>query len=381
MMIYMKYKIPTLLVFLGITVCFTSVLAQEKPIAELRPGDSAPQFNLPATDGRNYSLDDFSRFDLLVVLFTCNHCPTAQAYETKIIEIVDHYRPQGVGFVAISPNDPEAVSLSELGYSDLNDDLDDMKIRAKEMNYNFPYLYDGETQEVSLKYGPVATPHVFVFDDQRKLVYSGRIDDTEDPYVAPKHTDLKNALDNLLKHQAVPVATTKTFGCSIKWSWKNSWTEKLKEQWSKEPVELEEKNLEQIKTIVANPGNNYRLINLWATWCGPCIIEMPELVNTDRMYRGRDFEFITISTDKPNRKEKALELLTKMEASNSNYLFSGSDIYDLIEVIDPKWKGSLPYTLLVAPGGEKVFAHEGIVDLFELRKEIVKHLGRYYADD
>jgi hypothetical protein len=108
---------------------------------------------------------------------------------------------------------------------------------------------------------------------------------------------------------------------------------------------------------------------------------MPELVNTNRMYRGRDFEFITISTDKPGKKEKALELLTKMEVANQNYLYSGDDIYELIEVIDKNWKGSLPYTLLVAPGGEKVFAQEGIIDPFELRKEIVKNLGRYYADD
>jgi thiol-disulfide isomerase/thioredoxin len=317
----------------------------------------------------------------LAIIFTCNHCPTAQAYEDKLIKIVSDYRPRGVGFVAISPNDPDAVSLSELGYSDLNDDLNDMKIRAKEMNYNFPYLYDGETQEVSLQYGPVATPHVFVFDKDRKLRYSGRIDDTEDPYITPGTNDLLMALDQLLEGQPVEVAQTKTFGCSIKWSWKNEWTEKLKQQWAEEPVTLEEKNLDEIKQLVANSGENYRLINLWATWCGPCLIEMPELVNTNRMYRGRDFEFITISTDKPGKKEKALELLTKMEVANQNYLYSGDDIYELIEVIDKNWKGSLPYTLLVAPGGEKVFAQEGIIDPFELRKEIVKNLGRYYADD
>lgn len=358
-----------------------SAVAQEKPINYLEIGDPAPDFNLPGTDGRNHSLSDYSDYSILVLIFTCNHCPTAQAYEDKLIKMVSDYHSRGVGFVAISPNDPDAVSLSELGYSDLGDDLNDMKIRAKEMSYNFPYLYDGETQEVSLQYGPVATPHVFVFDGERKLRYSGRIDDTEDPYVPPRQQDLKEALDQLLDQQPVKVAQTKTFGCSIKWSWKNEWTEKLKQQWAEEPVTLEEKSLDEIKQLVANPGENYRLINLWATWCGPCLIEMPELVNTNRMYRGRDFEFITISTDKPGKKEKALELLTKMEVSNQNYLYSGDDIYELIEVIDENWKGSLPYTLLIAPGGEKVFAQEGIVEPFELRKGIVKNLGRYYADD
>ena len=356
-------------------------IAQEKPINELKPGDPAPEFNLPGTDNKNYTLEDFSNYQFLVVIFTCNHCPTAQAYEDKIIDMVDRYRPKGVGFVAISPNDPEAVSLSELGYSDLNDDLKSMMIRADDKNYNFPYLYDGANQEVSLKYGPVATPHVFVFDQQRILRYSGRIDDTEDPYIDPKSKDLETVLNQLISQQPVQVAQTKTFGCSIKWSWKNAWTEKLKAQWAQDPVTLEDRSLDQIKEIISNPSDKYRLINLWATWCGPCIIEMPELVNTDRMYRGRDFEFITISTDKPNKKEKALELLTKMEAANQNYLFTGEDIYQLIEVVDKDWKGSLPYTLLVAPGGEKVFANEGIVEPLELRKEIIKNLGRYYADD
>ncbi len=358
-----------------------SCLAQEKPINELKPGDSAPYFDLPGTDDKNYSLNDFDEYPILVVLFTCNHCPTAQAYEDKIIKMVDLYRAKGVGFVAISPNDPEAVSLSELGYSDLNDDLGSMKIRAADMNYNFPYLYDGQTQEVSLAYGPVATPHAFVFDPQRKLRYSGRIDDTEDPYVKPRTKDLESALNQLLSESEVPVAQTKTFGCSIKWAWKNSWTEKLKAQWAQDSVSLEEKNLEQIKDLISNSSDKYRLINLWATWCGPCIVEMPELVNTDRMYRQRDFEFITISTDKPGKKEKALELLTKMEAANQNILFTGEDIYQLIEVVDEKWKGSLPYTLLIAPGGEKVYSNEGIVEPLDLRKEIIKHLGRYYADD
>jgi len=354
---------------------------QEKEINYLQIGDPAPEFNLPGTDDKNYTLNDFSDYELLAVLFTCNHCPTAQAYEDKIIQIVKNYRPKGVGFVAISPNDPEAISLSELGYSDLSDDLSDMKIRAKEKGYNFPYLYDGNNQEVSLGYGPVATPHIFVFDTKRILQYSGRIDDTEDPYVTPKTQDLVQALDQMLSGSQVTTSQTKTFGCSIKWSWKNSYTLKLREDWAKDPVNLEENNLNEIRDLVSNPGSKYRLINLWATWCGPCIIELPELVKTDRMYRGRDFEFITISTDKPNKKEKALELLTKMEAANQNILYNGSDIYELIEVIDKNWKGALPYTLLVAPGGEYVYAKEGAIEPFEIRKEIVKHLGRYYADD
>lgn len=373
----MKSLCSTLLLF-----CVVQILvAQEKTINTLSIGAPAPDFNLPGVDGRNYSLKNFKDHKFLVVLFTCNHCPTAQAYEDRIIKMVDQYAAGGVAFVGISPNDPETVSLSELGYSDLNDDLKDMKIRAEDKSYNFPYLYDGETQETSIAYGPVATPHVFVFDEDRKLRYSGRIDDTEDPYIPPRRTDLIDALEQLISGTEVAVAQTKTFGCSVKWSWKGAWTKKLKEQWAEEAVQLEEKNLEEIKTLVANPGNKLRLINLWATWCGPCLIEFPELVNINRMYRDRDFEFISISTDKLSKKDKALELLTKKEASNQNFIFSGDDIYQLIEVIDPNWKGALPYTLLVAPGGKYIYAREGVIDPLELRKKIVDHIGRYYANN
>ncbi len=362
-------------------IFYSVAFAQDDRIQELKIGDKAPDFNLPGVDDKHYSLSDFDQYEQLVIIFTCNHCPTAQAYEDRIIKMVDEYRPKGVGFVAISPNDPKAISLSELGYSDLNDNLEDMKIRAKEKKYNLPYLYDGENQEVSLAYGPYATPHAFVFDQDRKLRYSGRIDDTENPYQPPKNRDLKMALDALLAAKPVKVEKTKTFGCSIKWSWKDQWTKKLKEDWAQEPVSLEEHNLTEIQDLLKNNSDKLRLINLWATWCGPCLIEFPELVNTNRMYRGRDFEFITISTDKLNKKDKALEILTKMEASNANYLYNGDDIYQLIEVVDENWKGSLPYTLLVAPGGEYIYAKEGVIEPLELRKKIVTHLGRYYADD
>ncbi len=349
-----------------------------KPI---EPGTKAPDFNLPGVDGKNYSLEDFKDHEILVVLFTCNHCPTAQAYEDKFIKIVDDYKDKGVGFVGISPNADDAVSLSELGYSDMGDSMEEMKLRVKQKGYNFPYLYDGETQKASLAYGPLATPHVFVFDKERVLRYSGRIDDTENPYVEPKTTDLVNALDALVSGKEVPVTKTKTFGCSIKWSWKDEWAKKQLEEWAKEPVSIDEISLAEAGDLMKNDSKKLRLVNFWATWCGPCIIEFPELVSINRMYRDRDFEFISVSTDKINKKEKALEILTKKEASNTNYIYSGKDIYELIEVVDKDWQGSLPYTALIAPGGEILYKVEGTFDPPALKMAIVEHLGRFYADN
>ncbi|MDQ3843504.1 MAG: TlpA family protein disulfide reductase, partial [Bacteroidota bacterium] len=123
-----------------------------------------------------------------------------------------------------------------------------------------------------------------------------------------------------------------------------------------------------------------RLINVWATWCGPCVTEFPSFITMHRMYRGRDFEFISISADNPSIKEKVLKFLQKNQASNTNYLFSEDDKYKLIEAIDPKWQGALPYTILVEPGGKIVYSRLGIIDPAEMKKLIVenRYMGRYY---
>src|SRR6478736_7944737 len=153
--------------------------AVPKGFTELRIGDKAPDFDLMGMDDKRYTLKDFANSKLLLVVFTCNHCPTAQAYEDRIIQLDADYKDKGVALVAISPNDPKAVRLDELGYTEFSDSLEEMKQRAKDRGYKFPYLYDGETQKTSLAYGVLATPQVYLFDSSRKLRYVGRIDDSD----------------------------------------------------------------------------------------------------------------------------------------------------------------------------------------------------------
>jgi peroxiredoxin len=343
-------------------------------------GSKAPDFSLPGTDGKTYSLASFSKADVLVIVFTCDHCPTAQAYEDRIIRLKRDYAPRNVAVVAIMPNDPSSINLDELGYTDMGDSFEEMKVRAKEKKFNFPYLYDGATEKASLAYGPIATPHVFIFDKSRILCYSGRIDNMEKPTKTPTEFDARNAIDALLAGKPVSVATTKVFGCSIKWAEKSSWINKAKEEWAQEPVSLDTINVTGIRALLKNNSDKLRLINVWATWCGPCVNEFPEFITMNRMYRKRDFEFISISADELPKQNKALEFLKKQESSVTNYIFAGDNKYDLIDAIDPKWQGALPYTLLVEPGGKIVYAKEGAIDPFELKKAIVedKYVGRYY---
>ena len=346
----------------------------------LEIGAMAPDFSLPGTDGKTYTLKSFANARLLIVVFTCNHCPTAQAYEDRIKKMAADYAGKKVALVAISPNDPAAVRLDELGYSDMGDTFEEMKLRAREKKYNFPYLYDGQTQKTSLAYGAAATPHVFVFDNARKLQYAGRIDDLEKPGGTPANDDARNAIEALLAGKPVPVAKTKTFGCSVKWKDKGEGVAKGFADWAKEEVKLETITESGLKDLLKNGSGKLRLINVWATWCGPCVTEFPEFVAMNRMYRGRDFEFVSISADKPERKEKALAFLKKAQASNQNYIFESGDIYKMIEIIDPKWQGALPYTMLVEPGGKVVYAKQGTIDPQQLKRTIVDNrlIGRYF---
>lgn len=352
----------------------------EQEVKTLAIGEKAPDFNLPNVDGKFYSLEDFADAKVLVINFTCNHCPTAQAYEERMMQVATDYADKGVQMVAISPNSPMGLLYEELGYTDLDDDYDAMITRAEDRGFDFPYLYDGDTEEASLKYGPVATPHVFVFDQERTLQYIGRMDGSEKPGTANAE-DLRAAIDALLAGKTPDVQTTKTFGCSTKWGWKTDYKEKVEKEWAEKEVSLSPISVAGIQELIKNEDSEkLRLINVWATWCGPCIIEYPEFIVLQRMYGARDFEFVSISADKPSQQDKALKFLESKNSAVPNYLFDQDDKYALIEAIDPDWNGALPYTLLVEPGGKTVWAHQGEVDFLELKRTIVEHpmIGRYY---
>ncbi|MEO6732088.1 MAG: redoxin domain-containing protein [Ferruginibacter sp.] len=371
----MKYFFICLLSF---HVFYLSAKANDYPTLPI--GSPAPGFNLRGTDQKMYSLQSFASANVLVIIFTCNHCPTAQAYEDRIKQLVTDYKLKGAQVVAISPNDPKSVRLDELGYTDYGDSYEEMRLRARDKAFNFPYLYDGDTEATSKKYGPVATPHVFIFDKKRILQYSGRIDDVENPAGTPKNNDTRNAIEALLSGRPVPVPVTKTFGCSIKWNDKQELVKKGLDDWAKEPVTIQPINEEGVRKLLKNDSGKLRLINVWATWCGPCIIELPDFVNINRMYRGRDFEMATICADRPAKKARALEILTRLQVSSANYIFNADDIYKLIELVDPKWQGALPYTLLVEPGGKIIYAKQGGIQPMFLKKKIVDHplIGRVY---
>jgi thiol-disulfide isomerase/thioredoxin len=367
---------PNLSALVLVPLLFASaVIAGEPTIQTLPIGAEAPDFKLSGVDGRDWSLKDFADSKALVVVFTCVHCPTAQAYEERLKKLAEEYKPKGVSVVAISPNDPHSIRLDELGYTDLGDSFDDMKVRAKAKAFNFPFLYDGETEEVSKKYGPVATPHAFVFDAQRRLAYVGRIDDNERESAVKRH-DLREAIDSVLAGKPVEVAQTKVFGCSVKWAGKREQVKAFMQKLENEPVSVETVDAAGLRGLRQGDGKKVRLVNFWATWCGPCVAEFPELVEINRMYRNRDFEFVSVSANTPAEKAEVQNFLEKVKASGRNLLFGSDDKFTMFEAFDPKMNGQLPVTVLLSPKGDVLYQHAGRIDALELKREILKAIGR-----
>lgn len=354
-----------------LAACYAFAAEEEHPTLAI--GSMAPDFALPGIDGKTHKLAEYSGSKVLAIVFTCNHCPTAQLYEGRIKRMVEDYRGKSFTLVAIEPNDPEAVRLNELGYTDVSDGLEEMKIRAEHRKFNFAYLYDGETQAVSRAYGPKATPHVFIFDAERKLRYEGRLDNSQRESLV-KTQDACNAIEALLAGRPVEVAHTGVFGCSTKWKSKSAGRLQEMKKIETEPVSVEPVTAEGLKSLRANATGKVLLVNFWATWCGPCLAEFPDLETTHRMYRGRDFELVTVSTNLPDEREGVLKALQKQHASGRNLHFASDDTYAMQAAFDAKWEAGVPFTMLIAPGGKVLYQKLGEVDILELRRVILGNL-------
>jgi peroxiredoxin len=340
-------------------------------------GSSAPDFSLPGVDGKIHRLADYGTSPILVIVFTCNHCPIAQMYEQRIQQLEADYRDRGVAVVAIQPNDPKAIRIDELDSSDISDSLDEMKIRVAYKDLHYPYLYDGETQSVTRAYGPQATPHLFIFDRYRKLRYEGRMDNSYRKELV-NSPDARNAIDALLANREVPVKKTGVFGCSTKWQEKEASRIASLRKIEEQPVTLDMATATDLKTLRSNPAKHMLLVSFWATWCGACIDEFSDLQDTYQMYKVRDVDLVTVSANMPDEKVGVLKMLGKKHATSRNLLFASDDTAALETAFDPAWESAVPYTILLDADGKVLYKNLGSVDILELRRTILANLPSDY---
>lgn len=352
-------------------------------------GSAVPDFSLKGIDGKTHTLSEYADAKVLCLIFTCNHCPDAIAAAPRMEEVHQAYKDKGVQVVCINSSSPMGLTPDELGYGAHGDTYEEMTPFAKDSGFTMPYLYDGDEQTLTAAVGAQATPHVFIFGKDRKLAYSGRMDDAGRKKGPVAKSYVKNALDEILAGKAVTEPVTRSVGCSTKWKWKQAWREKDQKSWEAKTVTVDKLDEEGAKKLRANAAGTVRVINFWSTTCGPCVAEFPELVDAYRRFQNRNFDFITISMDPVADEAKVQKFLQKQTAAlsdktkpamekegrkSNNYIYSGENPDKLAEAIDKEWTGALPLTVVLSPKGEIVFRHEGAVEGVELRREIVKAL-------
>ncbi len=176
----------------------------------LEIGQQAPDFDLPGVDGKKYSLANFKEAPVLIVVFSCNHCPYVVGSEDRMIRLANDFSGRGVKMVAINSNETEQHP---------GDSFDHMVTRAREKKFPFPYLRD-ESQDVALAYGALRTPHFYVFDAQRRLRYTGRMDNNPKSATLATTHELRDALEAIVAGRKPPIEMTNPIGCNVKWKGK-----------------------------------------------------------------------------------------------------------------------------------------------------------------
>lgn len=377
-----KFLIPFLSLFGGIA--FAQDIPKVLPI-----GSDLPSFSLPGIDGKTHTEKDYADAKILCIIFTCNHCPDSVAAATRTEEIHKAYKDKGVAIVAINANNAKSLRPDELGYSPYNDSLEEMKPFAESYGWTFPYLYDGETQKFATACGAQSTPHVFIFDAERKLRYTGRMDDAGRSSAPVKKSYIIDAFDSLLGGDEIAEKITRSFGCSTKWLFKGDSVEKEQVEWEAKAVTLDDLDEELAKKLRENKSGNVRIINFWSTTCGPCVAEFPELIETYRRFQNRNVDFISISMDPIEKRDAVKKFLESRHAAlsdqtkpsmekagrtSNNYIWTDSNPDKVAEAIAPDWTGALPLTVIISPKGEILWSHGAEIDVVELRSQILKGL-------
>lgn len=380
-------KLLKLIFGLAIAVALP-VVGQEIPKV-LPIGADLPDFSLPGTDGKTYTPSEFKDSKVLCVIFTSNHCPDAVAAAARMEEVNQDYKDKGVTIIAVNGNNAGSLMPEELGYSPFSDSFEEMAPFAKDYGWTFPYLYDGDHQAFVTACGGQSTPHVFLFDADRKLRYTGRMDDARRNAGTVDKSYLRDALDAVLADTEVKEPVTRSFGCSTKWNFKKANVAADQASWEKQPVIVADLDVDISRKLRANESKNLRLINIWSTTCGPCVKEFPDLVDVGRRFQNRPMEFVSISLDPVDQRQAVSKFLESRNAATpknvaaslknegretNNFHWTGGNPDAMAQIIDPEWTGALPHTILVAPGGKIVWRQNGGSDIVEVRRQILKAL-------
>lgn len=376
------FSLLTCLVLLGASIAQSPVSAA----TILTSGQPAPEFELKDLSGEPHALKSY-RGKLTVISFLSARCPISNAYKDRVKAVAEDYAKQGVAFLGINASADEPI--------------EEVRAHAEQNQFKFTILKD-DGNVVADAYAAERTPKVYVIDAEGVLRYQGRIDSSHNPRLV-KRQDLRAALDELLAGKPVSVASTQAMGCILQ---RVEGTQDLAQSKTAKPVVTKPvtakpatgkpaaaKSAAKPATAVAagpkvpllkpaafgalikQSQGKVLIINFWATWCGPCVAEFPELVKIDLAYRDKGVRMIGITADDlEDVKPKVIPFLREQKAQYENFLQDTDDPQQMVDVVMKDWPGVLPATFVYDKTGKLVWHRFGIIDRDALTAEIEKAL-------
>lgn len=338
-------------------------------------GATAPDFSVIDEQGKKHTLHDYDKYRILAIVFTATHCPYAQLYEDRIQALYDDYTQRGVAVIAVNPNAALAASPGELAWTDVDDSFENMAIRQKLRHLTYPYFYDGYTQAMALAYGPKTSPHIYLFDQDRKLQYEGRIDDNMHEAEVKTH-DARVALDEMLAGKPVSTPHTAAFGCSTKWADQIEAKQKAVKDWQAKPVTVEPATAETLKDLRANAAGKTLVVTFYSVKCAHCASELPDLITSYLWYKARPYDFVTVSTDGPSAQPEVQKFLENVHSAVRNLQFASTDVAALQEAFAGKqWNTREPYTVIINSDDNVVYENnKSQDDILTLRRTVLANL-------
>ncbi len=353
----MKYALICLLVVTGFFTTLNGRPASASPTV----GQPAPEFNITDLTGKSHALRDY-RGKTVVISFISARCPISNAYTDRIRAIANEYPKSDVAFIGVSSNADESI--------------EEMRSYAAKNKFDFTILRD-KGNVVADSYGAERTPKVYVIDGDGVLRYQGRIDNSQNPKMV-KRNDLREALNEMLAGKPISVADTKALGCLIK-----RVQDHQASQAKSSPKPASPQTEPKVGSLKPADFNKFKdsakgkvlVLNFWATWCGPCVAEFPELVALDAQYRDKGVKLVGITADDPGDvKPKVIPFIKKQKVKFEIILQDTEDPQEMMDKITKDWTGVLPATFVYDKQGNLAYTKFGIIDRDLLVAEIEKVL-------
>ncbi len=334
-------------------------------------GNTYPSFNLEATDGKKYHQNQFKEKEFVCIILYSNHCKISQSFEGLIKEISEYLVLENSILLLVSPNNENALLPDELAYSDVGDSLKEMRVRSKDRNFEFPYLYDGTEQSISNQLSAKSTPHAFLFNKARNLVYSGRIGDYNEPKNLKK-SDLFQTYRNTRNLAHVNQVTTKVHGTAIKTKEDIFIANEVRRRYSEESVKIRPINQQTLKFFLKYNLGKTTLFYLWSVKDESSRENLLILSETYKIFRKRGLKLFTINVDK-DLKEIELQL-ENSQLSASNFILPGNEISPLVRYIPNNTTKVTPLTLLFSKEQQTLLSKIGSIDSLNLKRLILEDL-------